>query len=74
MVLLRYPSAAVQVKGTNDFFRLYTWTSRVPGQTVGRDQETMAKYTYSDIRNADGGATVKVNYVIGYIAKFTRKQ
>ena len=45
----------------------------MPGQIVGRNQKTMAKYTHSDIRSADGGATVKVDYVIGYIAKFTRK-
>ena len=48
----------------------------MPGQTVGRDQKTMAKYTHNDIRSADGGATVKVDYIniIGYIVKFTRKQ
>ena len=44
------------------------------GQIVGRNQKAMAKYTHSDIRSADGDATVKVDYVIGYIAKFTRKQ
>ena len=46
----------------------------MPRQIVGRDQKTMAKYTHSDIRNADGGATVKVDYFIGYIAIFKRKQ
>ena len=46
----------------------------MPGEIVGRDQKTMARYTHNDIRNADGGATVKVDYVMRYIAKFTRKQ
>ena len=41
----------------------------MPGQIVRRNKKTMAKYTHSDIRSADGGATVMVDYVIGYIAK-----
>ena len=46
----------------------------MPGQIVGRNQKSMAKHTHSDIRNADGGATLKFDHVIGYIVKFTRKQ
>ena len=46
----------------------------MPGQIVGRDQKTVADYTHGEIRSADGGATVKVDYLIVYIAKFTRQQ
>ena len=46
----------------------------MPGQIIGRDQKTVAKYTHSDIRYADGGAIMKVDYVTGCIAKFTREQ
>lgn len=37
------------------------------GQAVGRDQETMAEHTPETIRSADGGATIKGDYMIEYV-------